>query len=76
MFCFVGALALDLVHYSFSTALWSAVGRSKEKQGYEPEHEFKVPRYFNWPSLCFFWGKSGVCVIGYVKLLHFILQKL
>ncbi len=77
---FVGSLALDLLHYLYSTIAWGMFHRimelhaSRTKDG--EDDDFKAPRAINWPSNIFFYCKAGCVVLGYWFLYQFLSAKL
>jgi hypothetical protein len=68
----VTALGFDLLHYASATLMWGAYARKKELEGTPPETPFMVPRWMNWPALCFFWLKLLALVCAYGLLLRFL----
>ena len=70
------ALALDLLHYATSAAIWGIFHRIKEKAyGPNSSRKFDAPLPINWPGLLFFWAKLVAVVIAYVLLLIFFASK-
>lgn len=69
---FVAALAIDLLQYVLSTAIWGTFSRYYEWQGAKDDAELEAPSYFNWPSLACFWGKLVTVLAGYATLFEYI----
>lgn len=69
---FVVSLALDLLQYAVSTAIWGAFHRYHEWKEIKDDAELEAPSYFNWPSNCLFWGKLVLVLAGYLALYEYI----
>lgn len=70
-------LALDLLHYATSTAIWGIFHRIKEKAyGPNSREEFDAPPRINWPGLVIFWAKLSAVAIAYIFLLIFFASKI
>ncbi|MCK5608178.1 hypothetical protein KAR91_40225 [Candidatus Pacearchaeota archaeon] len=72
MLMFVITLSFDLLQYTYQTALWGLFHRHYEKK-FGEDYELTAPKYFNWPSISFFWLKVIALVAGYVVMLKFLL---
>lgn len=70
--CCVLGLGLDFLHYVWGSLLWGFYGRLQERRGKKASDSFRVPRWFNWPTLCLFWTKLVAIVVAYVLLLRFL----
>jgi hypothetical protein len=73
---FAVALALDLAQATWGAAIWGAFARYHEARGRADDAELDAPRWFNWPTLAFFWGKLLSLLIGYALVLHFLYASL
>ena len=65
-------LALDLLQYVYSAAVWGMLARLYERNldHLDDDPEVSPPRsYVNWPTLGFFWGKIGCIVFAYLLLI-------
>lgn len=69
----VASLSADLFQYVWASLIWGWFWRTNEKRGVKDDKELKAPRYLNWPTLFFFWGKLILMGIAYVLLLKFLL---
>lgn len=70
---FVCGLFFDLMQYIYASAAWGIFNSKKEKElAADTEALFLAPKWINWPTLAFFWGKSIFVVIGYLKLFLFL----
>jgi len=79
---FVISLLFDSLQYIYKSLVFSFYARHKEKEFFDlkrpnpDEEDIPLPRWFNWPSLFFFWGKISVNQIGYILLIIFIAKQL
>lgn len=73
---FVGAIALDLLHYVYKSLAWGIFARGKEKQRLPADADFKASRTINWPTLIAFWGKVLLTIFSYMLLLKYLALKL
>jgi hypothetical protein len=72
LFLVIG-LGLDLMQYIAASAIWGLFHRIKEKEfGADSDADITAPKYLNWPSLIFFWGKLAAILTGYVSLLGYV----
>lgn len=62
-------LALDFLQYAWAAAVWPFWTRLQEKRG--ATGELFAPRWFNWPTNVFFYGKMVVLAAGYGMLLRY-----
>lgn len=72
----IGGLALDLLQYGWSAAVWGAHARYHEKRGVSGNDELTSPRWFNWPALACFWLKLALVTAAYVFLLRYMIERL
>jgi len=72
----VGGLASDLLQYIVATATYGIYQRKKELAGAGEEDDFKLPRQFNWASICFFVLKCTLITIAYAFLLHYVFKRI
>jgi hypothetical protein len=71
----VSGLALDMLHYLCSAAVWGAFHRINEKRfPDEPDREVEAPHWLNWPALVAFWGKASSIALAYLLLLRFAVR--
>ena len=68
----VASLALDLLQYGLSTAVWGAFARHHERRGVARTAELNAPNWFNWPSLGCFWLKLLLVIVAYCYLLKYL----
>lgn len=74
--CFT--LALDLLQYTVSTAIWGLYSRHKEKQLSHRFHEdpdIEPPHFINWPALVMFWLKIASLFCAYALLAKFLVVR-
>jgi hypothetical protein len=75
LFGAVGAvltLSLDLCQYTWATAIFGWWSRYKEHRGFKLDSEVRVPTWFNWPTLVFFWSKLLSVAVTYYFLARFL----
>jgi len=71
----VTSLILDLLQYVYKSAAWGWLQRRLElKHGPDITAEYIVSKYWNWPTLGFFWSKFLAVGIAYVLLFSFVLE--
>ncbi len=66
-------LSLDLCQYIWATAIYGWWSRHKERHGVKLDAEIRVPPWFNWPTLFFFWSKLVSIAVTYYFLASFLL---
>ena len=69
------ALALDLLQYSISTAVWGFYSRYKEKELRHKFHEdpdIEPPPQLNWPGVTMFWLKLTALFSAYFVLARYL----
>ena len=76
LYCFVAALALDLMQYIYKTVAWGVLNYLCWKKYLDNNVDIKVPEKINWPTNVFFWFKVITIGFGYLQLLFFIHSKL
>jgi hypothetical protein len=64
-------LALDLLHYAYSTAVWGFFHRYHEARS-TGDPDIEAPRCLNWPPLVIAWGKVAAVAAAYVCILFYI----
>lgn len=64
-------LAIDLLHYMSSAAIWGIFHRWKE-QRIGSEDDFDAPSQLNWPAIVFFVLKGPVIIAAYVLLFGYL----
>ena len=68
-------LALDMIHYLVSAAVWGVFHRISEKRHPdEPDREVDAPAWLNWPGLAAFWGKAFSIASALLLLLRFAIR--
>lgn len=70
------SLACDLLQYASASIFWGVFHRVKEKDSSATEDlEFQAPRWINWPTNVFFWGKLGFVAWGFALLVSYTLKR-
>ena len=71
---FVLSLALDMLHYAYSSLVWGAYSHIQKRwKKHTDEDELgDAPYSFNWPALALFWGKLVSVIVGYWLLLQYV----
>jgi len=64
-------LIFDIFQYLIASVIWGSYHRYKENKISE-DHEFKAPRYINWPANTFFALKAVAMVAAYCVLIKFL----
>ena len=72
MLMFVITLSFDLLQYIYQTIIWDTFHRHYEKKLTNEDSELSASKYFNWPSIFFFWSKVIALVVGYILTLIFL----
>ena len=67
---FVLALLLDLLHYLYSTIVWTCLGNKMDKKN---QNELKFSDLINYPANFLFASKVASVIIGYAFILKNIL---
>jgi hypothetical protein len=73
------ALALDLLQYSVSTAIWGFYSRVKEKElkhKFHSDPDIEPPPQLNWPGVTFFWFKLSALFAAYLLLARYLATSL
>lgn len=68
LIAFVVTLLLDALQYAAGTLIWGIRSRLCEKERMDPDKEFTVSAYLNWPALTCFCGKMVAILIGFALL--------
>jgi len=74
--CFCFALGADLLHYAYSGAAWGIWARKQERKGLGQEDRVLAPKWINWITLVFFWGKIIAVAAGYGFVTRFVAKLL
>lgn len=71
----ISSLSLDFLQYLYGTIAWGICHRKKEKEIKDPEKQFRVSRYINWPTNTFFYSKLACTFISYKIIIIFLVNK-
>lgn len=69
------SLAMDLLQYTTSAAIWGLYSRHQEKKFRHRFHEdpdIEPPAIVNWPGIGFFWGKLTTLLAAYVVIASYL----
>jgi hypothetical protein len=70
------SLACDFLQYLTSATIWFVYFRCKEKQGIEPDDDFRANERLAWPGWVFFYLKSALILTAYaVFIIPFLWRK-
>lgn len=73
---FVLSLAFDLLQYVYKTAFLGVLNYRSWKKFRNDEHNVTVPHVGNFPTVSFFWIKTGLACVAFGFLLRFLLKEL
>lgn len=69
----IGSLALDLLQYLLSAAVYGIYARLLEYRKVSHDKDLDPhPRWFNWPANACYWGKLGGVFAAYYFLLDYM----
>lgn len=67
---FILGLFLDIIQYLYKSIFWGFYSRKMEK---ENKKTFRIPAWYNWPTIICFYGKVFCAVLGYILLLLYMI---
>ena len=71
---FILTLTFDLLQYSVASLIWGAFARYQEKKRDKINEDpvLSAPKYYNWPSISFFWAKLIFVFWAYALIFKYV----